>query len=289
MTGILVPLDESALADRILPLAATLARATNSQLRLVKAISLPPAEEYIGSMLDELEAGARDYLADKSEELQDAYGLVVTTAVQYGPAADVILRHAATDDIGYVAMTTHARHGVSRAVLGSIAEHVVRESPVPVYLLPAAAHERDFSVVKHIMLPVDGSPLSESVVAPIARLAQLLAADVTLFRVYEDGAEAAGSALTKHVEKFRELGVEVKDMTVVGQEAAHRIIELAGVVEADMIAMATHGRSGLDRLAHGSVTEEVLRHSHLPLLTFGRLALQKMTDEGAAVPTEAAV
>jgi nucleotide-binding universal stress UspA family protein len=296
MFDILVPLDGSLLSERVLPLAATLARTTGGQLRLVEAINLPMGEDFIG-FLDEAQIAASDYLQDQAEKAQRTYGLPVSTTSRFGPAPSIILREAAAG-VRYVAMSTHARHGLPRAVLGSVAEHILRESPVPVYLLPAAAHERDLTDIKRIVIPLDGSALAQAVLDPAATLARQLGAAITLIRVYEP---PRGPATDDHglmvrsideevdrierrasqymallVRRIQALGVEAHDKGEFGDEPASHILHLAQKTGADLIVMATHGRSGLDRLRHGSVTEQVLRQSTIPLLAFGRVPLRDL-------------
>jgi len=304
MLDILVPLDGSALAERVLPLAATLARATGGRLRLLKAVSFPTVRDLIGRA-DEVQSAASDYLKDQAEQAQRAYGLPAATLSQFGPASAIIVREVAGGGVRYVAMSTHARHGFSRAVLGSVAEHVLRESPVPVFLLPVAAGDKDLTAIKRMLIPLDGSRLSEAVLEPAAVLARQLGAAITLLRVDQP---PEGPVSTEHgvmvrsidqevdrmvfeteqymaplVRKLQALGIQANATEEIGCEPASHILDLATRADADLIVMATHGRSGLDRLRHGSVTEQVLRHSHVPLLAFGRIPLHEL------VPAEAPV
>ena len=297
MFDILVPLDGSALSERVLPLAATLARTTGGQLRLVEAINFPMGEDFIGSF-EQAETAASEYLQDQAERAQRAYGLSVATTSGFGPAPSIILREAAGGGVRYVAMSTHARQGLPRAVLGSVAEQVLRESPVPVYLLPAAAQGLDLTAIKRMVIPLDGSALAQAVVDPAATLARQLGAAITLVRVYDP---PRGPMMDEHgvvvenidhevdrielmarqymaplVHRIQALGVEAEGSGEFGAEPSSHILHLAQKLHADLIVMATHGRSGLDRLRHGSVTEQVLRHSAIPLLAFGRVPLQDL-------------
>jgi len=305
MAGILVPLDGSTLAERALPWAAAVARATGGQIRLVEAISNPVTADFVVP-LDELQAGASEYLNDQAEQIERNYGVAAMAITSMGPAPEVILAQASSGSVGYVAMSTHARDGLRRAVLGSVAEHVLRESPVPVYLLPAAAQGRALSAIKSIAIPLDGSALSQAILEPAALLARQLGATITLIRVYEppDGAvfDEHGSmvrSVDQEVDRIellaaqymgpltrqlQRLGIEANTRWELGHEPADHIVRLADLAEADLIVMATHGRSGLDRLRHGSVTEKVLRHSHIPLLAFGRIPLKSLVAAEAQAP-----
>jgi nucleotide-binding universal stress UspA family protein len=279
MAVILVPMDGAQLAERAIPLAANLAKATGADLRLVQAIGLPVETPLTGAWtgLDQVDAGAEEYLRRQAAAIGTDFHLRVTTAVGFGPSASVIVSEAGAAGASHVVMTTHGRVGLGRAVLGSVAEQVVRDSPVPVLLLPAAAGRgQEEHVIRHILLPVDGSTFSHAVVGPVGLLAKAVKADVTLLRVYEHGLATNDPDLRSDVGELRRLMFEVRDVTVAAPDPASQILHMATVLEVDAIAMATHGRSGLDRLAHGSVTEQVLRHSSLPVLTFGKVALRAL-------------
>jgi nucleotide-binding universal stress UspA family protein len=89
------------------------------------------------------------------------------------------------------------------------------------------------------------------------------------------------------VRELRRQGIEANPIFELAPEPAGQIVRLAKAVEADLIVMATHGRSGLDRLRHGSVTEQVLRHSDIPLLAFGRMPLKSLLAREAPAPAMA--
>ena len=261
MAAVLVPLDGERLAERALPLAAQLAQATGAELRLVQAISLPAEVPLTGLLtgLDQFDAGPMEYLEAQAAHIAGVFDLVATSALGYGPSSSVILSEASAAGASHIVMTTHGRAGLGRAVLGSVAERVVRDSPVPV-----------------LLLPVDGSALSHAVIGPVAQLAKAVGADVSMLRVYEQGLAGNDADLSGDVAELRRLRVDVRDVTLAGKDPAAEILRMAEVLGADAIAMATHGRSGLDRWAHGSVTEQVLRHSRLPLVTFGKVALREL-------------
>jgi nucleotide-binding universal stress UspA family protein len=147
LTRILVPLDGSALAEKILPEVIELAGLRGAEvllLRVVHAHTFPgtdPVEAQVQAV-DEAQA----YLARLEARLV-SHGLSVRTAVRYGHAAEEILDHAKASDATLLAMSTHGRSGLRRFMLGSVAEAVVRHAPIPVLLIrgvaPAALHADD--------------------------------------------------------------------------------------------------------------------------------------------------
>lgn len=134
---ILVPLDGSSLAEAILPQVTELAKTLDAELvvlRVAFAHVFPgadPTEEEV-----QVIRKAEEYVAGIAGKLADE-GVSVKTAVRYGRPASEILGHIVDNKLDLVAMSTHGRSGLSRLVMGSVAEEVVRNAGVPVLLVRA--------------------------------------------------------------------------------------------------------------------------------------------------------
>jgi nucleotide-binding universal stress UspA family protein len=188
-----------------------------------------------------------------------------------------------------IVMSTHGRTGLARALSGSVADGVVRESSVPVLLLQQPlvgpiAFER-------IVVPIDDSQQSREIFGAVARIAMpgktklLLLRVVSPLRYVVDGAipngyvtgpidDTATSSLVANaeatlVEPAADLGrqtlCDVEPRVIADDATGAAIVEFARTFGADLIAMTTHGRNK-SRLVLGSVTDVVLRQSELPLL-----------------------
>jgi nucleotide-binding universal stress UspA family protein len=133
---ILVPLDGSETAEQIIPHIEAL-NSNGSEvhlLRVAMAHTLPgvdPTEAQV-----EVVKEAEDYLKEIEGTLRDK-GKNVESHVRYGYPAEEILDHTEHQKFDLVVMTTHGRSGVGRWLLGSVAEKVVRNSPVPVLVVRA--------------------------------------------------------------------------------------------------------------------------------------------------------
>ena len=141
---ILLTLDRSALAEQALPHAVTLARACQAELELVSVVPVLEREAMFdaGGNVD-WDAQVRDfeeYLAGVASRIQEA-GLSVRSEVRRGDIAEEILRHADEQQIDLIVMSTHGRSGLGRWVYGSIADRVLRFSPVPVLLIRTAEEQ----------------------------------------------------------------------------------------------------------------------------------------------------
>jgi nucleotide-binding universal stress UspA family protein len=191
-------------------------------------------------------------------------------------------------------MSTHGRGPVARSWLGSVADHFARTTKGPVMMIrPASDDGSEVALdtlpsLDRVMVTLDGSDLSETAIEPALDMARIFGAGLTLVRVIEyphwtesvylpDAIEAIEDRLEEsraatHDELAR-VAARVADGEVpVDQEArvvihaAEGILEIAHEREADLIVMASHGRSGVRRLVLGSVTDKVLRGSHLPVM-----------------------
>lgn len=134
---ILVPLDGSALAEAILPQVTELVRVHDAELvilRVALAHGFPgadPTEAQLHAVRE-----SEKYLEEVEKGLKGR-GLRVSSVVRYGHAAEEVLDHAAFSGVDLIAMSTHGRTGVSRWVLGSVAEKVLRASTTPLLLVRA--------------------------------------------------------------------------------------------------------------------------------------------------------
>lgn len=140
---IMTPIDGSDLSEKALPVARQLATAAGAKLSLVRAVrwavqaypyTLP--DQYLPQVDEELEKGAKEYLAKQRQAQSD--GLDVEAFVVRGGIADGIIDFAEEKEVDLIVMTTNARKGLARAALGSVADRVL-QGPAPVLLLRADA------------------------------------------------------------------------------------------------------------------------------------------------------
>jgi nucleotide-binding universal stress UspA family protein len=276
---IVVPLDGSLTAEAILPQVRRVLYRNDSEVILVRAVVPPPVENAL-LVAEPLLAVAREYLLGQQERLEKA-GARVKNVVRIGSAAGIILDVVEEEKATMIALATHGSRGVKRVLFGSVAEQVIRKTPVPVLLLrpfwsydlvpPGAPEQRP---IRNLLLPVDGSDLSVEALPGIIEFADLFETRVVLLRVLEEkkpkGASADGKAeaekqlqaLARSIEKK---GVETLSLVEQG-DPTEQILHAVRFHDIDLIAMTTHGRSGLRRAVTGSVTEEVLRKATVPLL-----------------------
>lgn len=137
---ILVPVDGSPLSEAVLPHAQALAQAEGAEIVLLRVAVNPSAEfsfsdpALASELIKEMEAETKIYLKDLCSKVEST-GVHTAYLMRVGPIADTILEVASAMRADIIAMSTHGRSGLQRWLIGSIAERVVHQSPVPVLLI----------------------------------------------------------------------------------------------------------------------------------------------------------
>ncbi len=284
---ILVPLDGSDLAENALRYARKIAAANDSRLVLMRASKTTEAVvDLLGQLTspvitaEQLKGSAEQYLDFVA--MTQAHSNTVTY-VHAGNPASVILDCEQAECADLIVMSTHGRSGVGRWALGSVAEKVLQKAQVPVLLV------RDRRPIKRILVPLDGSPHAEAVLRHAVQLAEVFEAELTLLRVAKrdvapvsarqvatllnDAIKAIPPAVIEPDQDERYLEITAQNripeeipVTFLERtgDAAETILQIAK--EHDLIAMSTHGYSGLERYMFGSVMEKVLRATDRPML-----------------------
>ena len=293
-TKILVPLDGSAVAEQVLPYVRTLARGLKIPVEFVGVVDMEEfashtsAEKgrYVEPMIEDSLCRSGKYLEGVAQTLPYPS---VSFNVGKGRAAEVIIAKAVAEKKTLIIMATHGRSGLNRWLLGSVAEKVLRGSPNPLLLVrtKAEAKAEGAAPLKSILVPLDGSKLAENVLPAALEMAKKLNIEIVLFRAFNVPYTVIG-AVRDHLPIVDELlgGIKVeareylerktqelkkqgasKVSYVLGQGAsADQIISLGRKTPDNLIAMCTHGWSGVKGWTLGSITETVVRHSGDPVL-----------------------
>ena len=197
-----------------------------------------------------------------------------------------------------VFMSSHARGGLDRMIHCSVAERVMRDSQLPVFILHPIDGERDiyvFPEIGHVLVRVDGSDLAGAVFGPVIDVAKVMDARVTLTSVVtpvvrgprmvpietDPGDETRAS---RHLEEMAVMlrggGFDVDVVVVSAHDPVRGIVLVADSSGADLIAMATHGFKGVKRTLAGSVADGVLQASPLSVMMI-RQAHSGLNNESA--------
>jgi len=289
---ILVPLDSSEVAELVLPYAEELAGRLGSEIRLL-TVAPSSKEKEQQAAREYLERTAQATRQKAGRHLDKAAGGAVSVGAVLlsGDTAEEIVQYAEKESIGLIIMATHGRSGIKRWAMGSVADKVVRATGQPVALIRARGVRSDLrekGVVNTMLVPLDGSDESEAVIPYVEELASKLKASVILFqavpRAYHIQAIADGVAqipysddemqplkagadayLSKVASRLADKGISTDQRSRIGK-AAEEIIKVGDELHSDLVAMSTHGRSGIDRWVMGSVADKVLRGGNTPVM-----------------------
>jgi len=301
---ILFPTDFSDVAEGAFAHAAHLALQYNATIHVFNVVG-PDADESANPM-DFLPVrsaeGTPDEEAVRKMDVQTVTQERGTVPVVYAQTnsdspPDAIVNRAEEQDIDLVVMGTRGRRGMNRLLSGSVSEVVVRRAPCPVFTV-LARDEGAGPAINRVLAPVDLSDQSELVLNHAAALSESYAAPLDLLHVVEEAAypnvygldplaPSAPNVQDRAREALETLASELDLRTdpvnvhVLAGNAARDIVEFAEDQVADLIVMATHGRTGLERFLIGSVAEKVVRRAPCPVFTlksFGK-SLVSDTDE----------
>jgi nucleotide-binding universal stress UspA family protein len=271
--SILVPRDGFAFGEHALPMAMSLARRANASVELLHVLEplvgvVPELAAYQGPLEVEYRQAKHEYLDALLQRLPDGPDASVTVEMVDGEILPAI--HKAAERADLVVMTTHGRGPLGRFWLGSVADQLIREVNRPLLLLHPSKEPPDFSrepLIRRILLPLDGSDLSEQIVWPARQLARLTHATTRLLCVIptRERMDEVRRYLFGVSERFHSIGLVVETKVVLDTNPATAILREA-TDDIDLIALATHGYGGLKRLWLGSVADKVIRGSSVPIL-----------------------
>ena len=294
MRHLLVPLDGSGFGETALPLAAAIAERKGCALEIVTVYAPTVHPDFSAPLGPDIETWfrtqAQAYLEMMAQQVRRRFDIELRTTVLEGGAATAIAEHALASPPELIVMCTHARSGPSRLFLGSVADRLVRELHYPFLLVrpstPAA--EMTLPAAARILVPLDGSTLAESVLDEVERLFSPGLASLRLVRVVDPVAAfpigapmplppiepelievrraAARAYLEGRAQKLHQAGWDVEYEIVTEWHAATAVLSYAETHPCDLIAMATRGRGGVQRLFLGSVADKVIRGASTPVL-----------------------
>lgn len=288
---ILLPLDGSELAEAAVPYATNLAEQLEAEIYLLHVC--PPEHQayvhmhqiYINSIL----AGMSEKMNERGKSAKPTS---IQAEVVVGDPIKMIFEFAKLKGIDFIALTTHGSSGFKPWAMGNVAEKIVRGSGVPTLLI-RVNQKKDLEIrtalIQKILVPLDNSDASKISLPLAVDLARKLKAGLVLFSMaqtaYAQNLNSAGSGiginwdavdkaseqaadeyLIKVADELKVTGVPVETRSMLGIDAAYEILELEKKGVADMVVMATRGRSSIARWAFGSVAEKVLREGNLPIL-----------------------
>jgi nucleotide-binding universal stress UspA family protein len=289
---ILVALDGSQFSEAILPYSRLLAGKLKLAVELIHVIDQDMATPTSAAgqvRYQEVMSAENHKCLDYLKKIAKSFPAAtkISCSVVPGNPAEVIVDKAAEHRRTLIAMTTHGRSGVNRWLLGSVADKVLHGAANPLLLVRAgeSVAVQGAAVWQRIIVPLDGSSLAETVIPHAAELARQLGLEIVLMRIFgvptpvfaedyglyveelwtqlEDEAQQYLAEKKQHL--LAQGLVNVATIASAGFPA-EKIIDAARQRKDALVAMCTHGRSGVNRWVMGSVTDRVVRHGGDPVL-----------------------
>ena len=290
---ILVPIDFSSFSDKALEFALEIAERFKSNLALLHAVVLFRDDINEEQQLQEYEEWLKMHESRLTSHMHinkkkaAKREIEVETHILRGISpADVILDFLNDHNFDLIVMGTHGRTGLKHLFQGSVAEKIVRLSPVPVLAVHRSVTK--FQVQK-ILVPIDFSSYSKEATDYAIAIAQNLNAQIDFIHVIEQ--EIHPSFYASGIKSIFQIDKGLKDRVIynmkdfladqispdiqvnflVREGRAHKeIVDYSKENNSNIIVIATHGLTGLDYILLGSTTEKVIRWANCPVLTIKR-------------------
>lgn len=285
-TKIMCPVDFSPGSQRAMRTAVRIANDHGAELVLVHSWYIPPAT-FAGDYVF-----AADVVQGLSDDAQRALDNAVGEARKLGaqrvsakmlnglPWQQIVEAAQGETGLGLIVIGTHGRTGLSRVLMGSVAELVVRHAPCPVLTIRPANGPTPYT---HVLCPVDLSRPAQEAMNLAAEMVKPGSAGITLLHVLELPVSYSGelpipdfhrdldarsaALLDRWTADLRaKVSVPVTQMTRIGRPGAQILAQLEQDRTFDLVVMGSHGHMGIERMLLGSVAEKVVRHARCPVL-----------------------
>lgn len=295
--NILLTTDLSPNAEAAVPYAVAFAKQSGGTIHVFHAFGIEPEEAFASGVWAEVSvwlATARtkrqEQVAKMALRLSEKTGLNIAYTCEYGQPALETVKVARTVHANLIVLSTHGRTGSPHFFLGSVAEKIVRLSPIPVLTVRPFEHVSDELTFKIILVPTDFSENAKAAMFFALRLAKSHGAKLILAHVVEnatylcEGDSSVGivpyvnnwteflkSQGEKHLAEAATLlasksGGDARTVLRYGR-ADEEICKMVREFNADLVVMSTHGYTGFSHLAFGTVTERVMRSCPVPMLS----------------------
>jgi len=288
---IMVPTDGSGFDHEAVRVALMVAQRCRADVRLVRAFQIgaflgmdtsPESATVSPSMLEEERERIADDLHKLAAECRKTSDAQIDVALEEGPIPDALEAYAMRNNVDLIVISSHGRGGIARLSLGSVTDMLIRHTAVPVLVVkpPASYLSTDAGeLLSSIIVPLDGSSLAEQILPGVMALARVGSARIKLLHVlvprtpaqaamrgreprwWNKDVAAARAYLARLAATLRADGFITTQDVIVGDNIAAAIVYYAASEKAKVIAIATHGRSGISRVLRGSVADAVTRTS----------------------------
>jgi nucleotide-binding universal stress UspA family protein len=313
--NILVPLDGSLIAECALSHAIAIASAFDAKLILLRVLDKNQAGEK-AQLFDLVnwqinKAGAKQYLEKTGARLTGS-GLQIQPAVLEGLVAESITEFAQRQGMKLIVLSSHGRSGLSQWGISSVTQKIIFSAPTSVLIIRAhqpATRELIEQQYKRIMVPLDGSRRAENVLPMVTHLARKYQSRIHMVHVVKTPEMARQMPLAREdvelseriVSRNREEairyldlvrqhspldGIDIQTHLLTSDNAAAALHELVDKESIDMVVLSAHGYSGYNQWPYGSMVNNFVLYSKVPLLVVQDLPAKEEQVDAEMTPRE---
>src|SRR3990170_8127732 len=273
MEKLLVATDGSKFSKSAIREALNLAKTCSSKLIAVSVVKTNlEFEDLVPQVVEKAEREVREHLESvKNKALKEGVGCEIVIHRSEESFRDIV-NDAAKNKVDMIIIGTHGRTGLKRLMMGSVTAKVIGHAPCKVMVVPLNAKIE----CKNILIATDGSRYSDAAASEAIGIAKRCGGSLIVISVAlsdkeiilpEDDEEMilAKDNVKKIVELAEKEGVKTEGLTAIGKPY-EAIVETSKQKHADLIVVGSHGKTGLNRLLMGSVTERIIGHSESAVL-----------------------
>ncbi|MEM7187200.1 MAG: universal stress protein [Bacteroidota bacterium] len=271
MKRILVPTDFSIQAENALKVAAQLARKNNSEIYLEHSLNLPSHLNDAGQTSTLPESLYFIKLAENefSKILKRPYleDLVINHAIGHGEIFDDVKQTVEEQNIDLIVMGSHGLSGFKEMFIGSNTEKVVRTSDIPVLVIK---NEHSQFEINDFVFATDFSEECRAPFKVAQKFANDVGAKIHLLYINTPSGFKTTSEANKMMQRFLQgIHIENHTLNIYNDSSVEKgILGFARDHNAQLVGMSTHGRKGIAHFFNGSISEDLVNHANMPVITF---------------------
>lgn len=267
MEKLLLASDGSEFSEGAIREAINLAKTCSSKLYVISVAEVPDIREFADSYplaaVEKIETAIRQHL-ESVKERAEKEGVSCEVILSQGPEpSKYIIDEAAKNNVEQIIMGRHGRTGITRIMMGSVTAKIIGDAPCNVLVIPRFARVS----LEKILVPTDGSIFSELATREAVSIAKRVGSSLIALSVYkrDENLKLAEASVGMVKEVAKKEGIKVEILTLKG-EPHEVIVKTVEKQNAGFMVIGSHGRSGIERLLMGSVTERVIGHAGCPIL-----------------------
>ena len=274
MKRILVPCDFSDPAVQAFKFAVDIAKESNGEVMLLNVVELPvmhesvlmPALSFEEAFIKDMKAHAEKNFK-KMKDMWAKEGTKVSSFVEFGGATPTIREFISTKKIDLIIMGTHGVSGLKEFFVGSNTEKIVRTSNVPVISIKGSVK---YSSIKNIVFPNTLDIDQEELTLKVKALQHFFKASLHVLYVNTPSTFRRDSDVKMEMKAFaKRFLLKNYTLTIFNDYSEEEgLRNFIAETKSDMVAMATHGRRGINHLMSGSIAEDVVNHLTCPIWTY---------------------